>query len=152
MFNEHSRHPCDYEGVFNTPEHLAKTLIMHYNEDLLKGKNVLLIEDDEVDQVLIGRMISDQGGNLILEANKDLALEHLRNQRPDLIVLDTTMEGVNALEYTKNLKDKLKVRAPIIGLTSVNFQGRGIYHGLDRVLRKPIDYSSFKEALQNLLN
>lgn len=120
--------------------------------ELLKDKHVLLIEDDEVNQMLLSFMISDQGAKMTLETDPERACDILNSLKPDLIMLDTSLENVNALELTRRLRQQMNITVPIIGMSSVNLQGRGIYHGLDEVLLKPVEYKRFVRALEMVLN
>ncbi len=118
--------------------------------ELLKDKNVLLIESDEVNRMLIGYMITDQGANLTVEARQEKVVDIIRQQKTDLIILDTSMDNVNALEFTQMLRQQMDVQVPIIGLSAHDLRGRGIYHGLDAVLSKPVEYQELKSLLQQL--
>jgi CheY-like chemotaxis protein len=82
----------------------------------------ILVVDDDPDFVLINRMILEAEGYEVLEAtNGSDALEIIRQQRPDLVLLDvmmsTTLEGVEVsreIESDPNLKD-----VPIIMISSI---------------------------------
>ncbi len=119
-------------------------------QKLLSGKRVLLVEDDEVNQMLLKLMIEDQGGEFILESDMEKAFEKMLGDQFDLIFLDAQIEGTNALQFTKELSSNKELKAPIIGMSSVDLSGRGIYNGLSQVIRKPVDYSKLKYAVQKL--
>ena len=130
----------------NDPKHLI------LKQQLLSGKKVLLVEDDEVNQMLLRLMIENQGATTVLEPNKDEALRRLKSETFDLVLLDTRLDNVNALHFTKELRATHALNMPIIGLSNINLQGRGIFHGLDDVLLRPIEYSHFLEAIDKILN
>jgi len=111
----------------------------------------MLIEDDEVDQMLLKFMIEDQGAEMTLETDKDMALEKLKSSSFDLILLDTRINKINALELTKKLRSDMKLDIPIIGLSSTDLKGRGIHSGLDEVLIRPVEYQNFINALSRLI-
>lgn len=127
---------------------MHKFFPVDYNTQLLKNKHVLLIEDDEVNQMLLSLMITDQGASIALEIEKERIFECMKKQKPDLILLDTSLEHVNALEFTRQLRQQMQVNVPIIGMSSVNLQGRGLYHGLDEVLLRPVEYKNLRKALK----
>lgn len=117
---------------------------------LLSGKKVLLVEDDEVNQMMLKLMIEDQGGEFNLEPDMEKAFEKMLGDEFDLIFLDTRIEGTNALQFTKILSTHKNLKAPIIGMSSVDLSGRGIYNGLSHVIRKPVDYTKLKYAVQKI--
>ncbi|MGB0177491.1 MAG: response regulator, partial [Owenweeksia sp.] len=81
---------------------------------------------------------------------KEQALEKLQNQKYDLILLDTRLGNTNALRFTQLLREELQLDIPIIGMSSVNLQGRGIYNGLDEVLIRPVEYTQLVDTIGNL--
>ena len=82
----------------------------------------ILVVDDDPDFVLVSRMILEAEGYEVIEAaNGSEALETMRRQRPDLILLDvmmsTTLEGVTVsreIASDPDLKD-----VPIIMISSI---------------------------------
>jgi len=119
---------------------------------LLIDQKVLLIEDDEVHQMLLTFMLKDQGALLTVEPDKDEALNKLRNEKFDLILLDTRLNNTNALRFTQQLRTELSLDTPIIGMSSVNLQGRGIYNGLDEVLMRPVEYGQLMDTIALVKN
>ena len=119
---------------------------------LLVDQKVLLIEDDEVHQMLLTFMLKDQGALLTVEPDKDEALNKLRNEKFDLILLDTRLNNTNALRFTQQLRTELSLDTPIIGMSSVNLQGRGIYNGLDEVLMRPVEYGQLMDTIALVKN
>jgi len=83
----------------------------------------ILVADDDADFVLICRMILEAEGYQVLEAaNGDQALESMRQEKPDLVLLDvmmsTTLEGVDvskAIEADPNLRD-----VPVVMISSIS--------------------------------
>lgn len=110
------------------------------------------MEDDEVNQMLLRLMIEGQDGEYILEPDKDKALKKLQSEKFDLILLDTNMEDVNALRFTQQLRNQNQITTPIIGMSSVDLSGRGIYSGLNEVMMRPVEYKNFLQAVQRLVN
>jgi CheY-like chemotaxis protein len=141
--------------AFVITKNLLVPEIMKYNlspdHKLLTGQSVLLIEDDEVNQILLSRMINEQGGHCHLVADKDVAIHEVKNLKPDLVIVDISLKGIKTLDYIRVIKSLLPGKALILGITSINYRGRAIFHGLDGVMYKPIDYGNFKDSLLRLL-
>lgn len=131
-------------------QQFVATKTKNLKQKLLTGKKVLLVEDDEVNQMMLKLMIEDQGGEFILEPNMEKAFEKMLDDQFDVIFLDTRIEGTNALQFTKELSAYKNLKAPIIGMSSVDLSGRGIYNGLSHVIRKPVDYRKLKYAISKL--
>jgi CheY-like chemotaxis protein len=82
-----------------------------------------------------------EAGYLIEEAkNGKDALDCVRKQRPDLIILDIMMPEMNGFDVAAVLKnDPQTMDIPIIVLSIVQDKARGFRIGVDRYLTKPID-------------
>lgn len=82
----------------------------------------ILVVDDDTDFVLVSRAILESEGYEVLEAaNGSEALEMMRRDRPDLVLLDvmmsTTLEGVDVskeIESDPNLED-----VPVVMISSI---------------------------------
>ena len=82
----------------------------------------ILVVDDDTDFVLVSRAILESEGYEVLEAaNGSEALEMMRRDRPDLVLLDvmmsTTLEGVDVskeIESDTNLED-----VPVVMISSI---------------------------------
>ena len=67
----------------------------------------ILIVDDEADirDILRIRLANHPGFRILEAANGSDALELTRQQRPDLIILDWLMPGLNGMEVLKALRE-----------------------------------------------
>ena len=60
------------------------------------SKRVLVVEDDEATRAMLGELLADEGYDVKTAAEGGAGLELLRAWRPDAIVLDVVMPGVDA--------------------------------------------------------
>src|SRR6185295_8140142 len=113
----------------------------------MSGKNILLVEDNEVNRRLAGFLLRSQGYQ-VLEATTALAaFEMLDKERPDLIVMDIQLPGIDGLEITRKLKEQpATADIPVIAVTSYAMKGdreKALAAGCAGYVTKPIDKNIF---------
>lgn len=81
---------------------------------------IILIVDDNVENIkVLGISLKNSGYELMLAQNGYEALECIKEVKPDLILLDIMMPGINGYEVCKILKDDVSTKdIPIIFLTA----------------------------------
>jgi signal transduction histidine kinase/CheY-like chemotaxis protein/ligand-binding sensor domain-containing protein len=118
------------------------------------GKNatILVVDDDNSIRSLLQQELSDAGYIIEEAADGKMALEAIRKNRPDLIILDVMMPEINGFDVAAILKnDPNTMDIPIIILSIVQDKARGFRIGVDRYLTKPIDTAKLFEEVGNLL-
>ncbi|MCP4402450.1 MAG: response regulator [bacterium] len=85
----------------------------------MESKTVLVIEDNELNMKLT-RIILTMGNYRVLEAkDAETGIQLIREQQPDLILMDIQLPGMDGLSATRLIKSEPKLRhIPIIALTS----------------------------------
>ncbi len=113
---------------------------------------VLLVEDDEsIREVLkmvleVERPLASQGSTLVVDtaATGTEALERAKETRPDLVLLDLTLDGEDGFEVFKSLRALDGCAAlRVVALTAHNFSDielRAIAEGFSGFVTKPIDF------------
>ena len=119
-------------------------------------KTILIIEDDEMNMRLI-RSVLQLGKCRILEAESaEKGIQLAREHRPDLILMDIRLPGMNGLEATRVIKDDPDLgRIPVVALTAYakkEVEGEAIDAGCSALLPKPIDTTSFRKAVAMILS
>ncbi len=117
----------------------------------LRKEVVLLVEDDFMNQVTIRKLI-ENSYNVIIADSSDEAMEILKKEKIDLILMDISIKGSkNGLELTKELKaSKEFSHIPIIAVTAHAFASdriNSLAAGCDNYLSKPLT----KESLLNMI-
>ena len=102
---------------------------------------VLVIEDEPAIQELISCNLELAGHRALRAGNAEQALEMVRNELPDLVVLDWMLPGMSGIEFARRLRaDKRTQGVPLIMLTArADEQDKlaGLETGADDYLTKP---------------
>jgi PAS domain S-box-containing protein len=79
---------------------------------------ILVVEDIKLNQLLMKTLLEDQGFIFELAENGKIAVEKLKTDPYDLVLMDLQMPEMNGFEATKHIREKLKLNVPIIALTA----------------------------------
>ena len=126
----------------------------------LKGKRILLVEDNEINREIAQELLADEG--YIVETANDgsIALEMVRNSKPhyfDLVLMDIqmpVMDGHKATKAIRALEDRKLAETPIIALSANAFAEdckRSIEAGMDAHVPKPIRIEELQDTIRNVL-
>jgi len=113
----------------------------------MAGEKILLVEDNPVNRRLAGFLLRSQGYQ-VLEATTGLeAFETVEKERPDLIVMDIQLPGMDGLEVTRKLKEQSATAdIPVVAVTSYAMAGdreKALAAGCSGYVTKPIDKTIF---------
>ncbi|RZK62693.1 MAG: PAS domain-containing sensor histidine kinase [Hymenobacter sp.] len=129
-----------------------------YDTGALRGRRVLVIEDNEINRT-VARLLLEGWGMVVEEAeNGALGVARVRQDAPyDVVLIDIQMPGLNGLDATaaiRALPDAARAGGPIVALTANAFRAdrdRYLAAGLDACLSKPFDEEEVYHALARLL-
>jgi two-component system cell cycle response regulator DivK len=119
-------------------------------------KKILIVEDNELNMKLFNDLLQAHGYETIQTMDGRDVLQIVREQKPDLIVMDIQLPEISGLEVTKMLKadDRLKA-IPVIAVTAFAMKGdeeKIREGGCEGYLAKPISVPSFLETIASFLN
>ncbi|MCF0262219.1 MAG: response regulator [Sphaerochaetaceae bacterium] len=126
----------------------------------LKGKRVLLAEDDELNREIETEILSMAGFEVESAEDGILCIAQLEKSSPnyyDFILMDLqmpNMDGVSATKYIRKLKDKAKSSIPIIAMTAaVAAEDRedALDAGMNGFIEKPIEINSLVREIGQIL-
>lgn len=107
------------------------------------SKHIFIIEDDPDLLALLKLMLSKEGFNISSFLSGEDMLKDMEVKKPDLILLDIMLPGINGLEICDRLKVNPETwNIPIIILTSRNYELdilHGINLGCDDYITKPFN-------------
>lgn len=121
-------------------------------QNKVKGKRVLLAEDNKTIQMITAKMLERFGATITLADDGQSALELYRKtpEAFDLILTDIMMPLMDGYELTRELR-ALGCTLPIIGITAATIgeeRERLLEHGATQVVAKPITMNALQLALE----
>lgn len=92
------------------------------NQDIISSHSNLLIVDDEPDNIRVLSALLNQQGYYVRKAiNAPMTMIAIESLKPDVILLDIRMPGVNGYELCRQLKSNLETHEiPIIFISALN--------------------------------
>ena len=115
------------------------------------ASRILLVDDLAIYRRLVPVRLGALGRDIDAVCNVDEARADLAKRRPELILLDVIMPGVDGLTYCRELKADPKTRdIPVLMLTDLkgNAHERSLEAGADDYMPKRIDDALFRIRVQ----
>ncbi|SEG45487.1 PAS domain-containing hybrid sensor histidine kinase/response regulator [Flavobacterium urumqiense] len=84
----------------------------------IKDIKVLVVEDIALNQLLMKTLLDDFGFGRDIAENGQIAIEKLRTQKYDIILMDLQMPVMNGFEATEYIRNTMNSKIPIIALTA----------------------------------
>lgn len=122
----------------------------------MSGRAKILVADDMADNVDIVRArLESRGYDVIIAENGQEALDKVRSELPDLVLLDVMMPKLDGIEVVKQLKaDPTLPFIPILLLTARSDPkeiAAGLDSGADDYLTKPVDHMGLLARVRAML-
>lgn len=116
------------------------------------GKKILIAEDNDVDALIIERVLTRSGFQVVRAVNGQLALTAFNEDIFDLIITDMFMPGMTGIEFLSRLRSDNKTFRAIVLTASKEDETviRSMNLGAD-VIQKPINPHIFLAKVQNVL-
>ena len=109
---------------------------------ILKGKKILLVEDNDMNRLLASTVLSQYGADVVEAEDGSIAIDRFNQSKFDLILMDLQMPVKDGLETTKFIRENLDPNIPIIALTANAFkkeEERCLKAGMNDFITKPFD-------------
>ena len=108
---------------------------------VVKGGRILVVDDEPMVRDTLGTVLMDEGYTVDVASDGLDALERVRAERPDAILLDLMMPGMNGRQFLQALRDDPKyVQVPVLIMTAVHGLEVNLASiGASEVVEKPFD-------------
>ena len=122
----------------------------------MKPTHILIVDDNEINLRLAAEVLSDVGYVVSTATDAEGALATINAERPELILMDIGLPGMDGLALTEILKAQAATRdIVVVALTAFAMKGdadRAYAAGCDVYITKPFDIrqlpSQVREALK----
>lgn len=118
-------------------------------------KKILIVEDNEKNMYLISFILKKNSYEVIETTSGEESVELAIKERPDLILMDIQLPGIDGLEATKRIRaSKADGEIPIIALTSYAMTGdkeRALAAGCTGYIEKPIVPETFIAEIEKYI-
>jgi two-component system, cell cycle response regulator DivK len=116
---------------------------------------ILLVEDNEFNRDMLSRRLQRRGFEVLLAEDGAQGIEVVKQQLPDLVLMDMDLPVLDGWEATRRLKADAETRAiPVIALTAHALQGdcdRAFQCGCDDFATKPIEFNALLDRISRAL-
>jgi CheY-like chemotaxis protein len=116
---------------------------------------ILIVEDNEKNMYLISYILKTKGYEIIKAATGEEGVELAIKEKPDLIIMDIQLPGIDGLETTKRIRASgADGNTPIIAITSYAMIGdkeRALEAGCTGYIEKPINPDTVLSEIEKYL-
>jgi len=120
----------------------------------LDGIRILLAEDNELNRRMAAYALKNNGAEVEFAEDGQIAVEKAQKQAFDLILMDLQMPRLNGYEATREIRNKLGPKLPIVACTAHSLVGERaqcLEAGMNEYISKPYTEAVLVEAIAGLL-
>lgn len=122
----------------------------------MENKNILVIEDNELNMKLMREVLSIGDYQLIEAFDAETGIRLARKQKPFLILMDIQLPGMDGLEATRIIKTDSNLKdIPVVAITGFAMQGdreKALESGCDDYITKPFDFEDLLKTIEGYYN
>ena len=123
---------------------------------MMSGPPILIVDDNPANLKLVKVLLASEGYDVRTAVDAEEALEILRTFRPQLILMDLQLPGMDGLELSRRIKqDPTSKNIRVVALTAYAMKGddqRAFAAGCDGYIAKPIDTRTLPDLIAGYLS
>ena len=115
---------------------------------------VLIVDDSEGFRRLNAELLKMDGHQVLMARNGRETLELVRSERPDILLLDIMMPGIDGYQVCQKVKDDPATQSTIvvmISALSASARFKSLQAGADEHLTKPISARAMRDLVRSLV-
>jgi CheY-like chemotaxis protein len=119
------------------------------------GKSILIVDDDADTRWLLGELLASEGYAVRAAESAETAMMLLYNFRPDAVLMDVRLPGMDGLQLTGLIQLTASKKVPIVAVSGGNdeFSVQDAYEaGCDGYIAKPVDPQTFAASVGQYLD
>lgn len=117
-------------------------------------KKILLVDDSPTERHFLSNLLTKQGYQVALAENGEEALSKAKLEKPDLIIMDVVMPGLNGFQATRAItKDEETKHIPVIMCTTKGQETDkvwGMRQGAKDYVTKPVNEAELLNKISAL--
>ncbi len=117
--------------------------------------DVLLVEDNELNRDMLSRRLARAGHSVRVAANGALALDAMRQQQPDVVLLDMNLPVKDGWTTCREARQDPELKATRIIALTAHAMGqdreRAMQAGCDDYATKPVDFPALLTKIEQLM-
>ncbi|HMG53948.1 MAG TPA: response regulator [Kofleriaceae bacterium] len=117
----------------------------------MTAARILIVDDNATNLKLVAYLMRNHGYTVETALDAESAIDSIRINRPDVILMDIQLPGIDGLELTRRLKADGATRdIVIVAVTAYAMKGdqaKALAAGCDDYITKPIDTRTLPETI-----
>ncbi len=121
----------------------------------IANAKVLLVEDNELNRLLAYTILTQYGALVTSAENGAIAIECLRKQKFDIVLMDVQMPVMDGITATRIIREEMKNDVPVIALTANAIKGKKeeyMQAGMNDYIAKPYNEEKMIAVIAGLLS
>jgi PAS domain S-box-containing protein len=132
-----------------------KPVVSFQNLPSFDGKKVLVAEDNPINALLLRKYLKAWELDAVIVGNGKEAVEQLREELFDLIIMDTRMPEMDGFQAARFAREELHVTTPILSLSATVLPeevAQALEAGMNDTLSKPFEPEKLHQKIELLLS